>query len=150
MAELNTKKFGALEYREDSVFLFPRGLPAFEHETEFVPIEDLATAGLVYLQSVRTRELCFVAFPAAAVDPRYQLLVGRDDLAVLGLDTLRQPRPGEEVLVLALLCISGNSPVTANLLAPVVVNLANRRAVQAVRSDGQYSPRHEIGLETAC
>jgi len=144
MAQLHTKKFGPMEFREDSVFLFPQGLPAFEHEKEFVPIEDPATAGLVYLQSVHTRDLCFLAFPVGAVDPRYQLQVGSDDLASLGLDPSRQPIPGTEVLVLVLLCICANSPVTANLLAPVVVNLANRRAVQAVRSDGRYSPRQKI------
>jgi len=150
MAELISKKFGKLEYQEDSVFLFPQGLPAFEDEKEFVPIENPDTAGLVYLQSAKTPELCFLALPAGAVDREYQLEVGRDDLAALGLDTHRQPLPGAEVLVLVLLCISADVPVTANLLAPVVVNLANRKAVQAVRSDSRYSPRHELRQEDAC
>ena len=150
MAQLNTKNFGPMEFREDSVFLFAQGLPAFEHEKEFVPIEDPATAGLVYLQSVHTRDLCFLAFPVGAVDPHYQLQVGSDDLSSLGLDTGCQPRPGTEVLVLVLLCIAVNSPVTANLLAPVVVNLANRKGVQAVRSDNRYSPRHELREEGVC
>jgi flagellar assembly factor FliW len=150
MALLHTKKFGRLEFREDSVFMFPKGLPAFEHEKEFVPIEDPATAGLVYLQSIQTRDLCFLAFPMGAVDPQYQLQVGADDLATLDLDTRHQPLPGTEVLVLALLCITANSSVTANLLAPVVVNLANRRAVQAVRSDGRYSPRHKVEPAAVC
>jgi len=144
MAELISKKFGKLEYREDSVFLFPQGIPAFEQEKEFVPIENPATAGLVYLQSTKTPELCFLALPVTAVDREYQLEVGREDLVVLGLDSHRQPQPGTEVLVLVLLCISAAGPVTANLSAPVVVNLANRRAVQAVRSDSRYSPRQEL------
>lgn len=150
MAELTSKKFGKIDYREDSVFLFPLGLPAFEQEKEFAPVEDSATAGLVYLQSTKTPELCFLAFPAAAIDPNYQLEVSRDDLSVLGLDTHRQPKMGPEVLVLVLLCISDENPLTANLSAPVVVNLANRVAVQAVRSDGRYSSRHQLPQEGAC
>jgi flagellar assembly factor FliW len=147
MTELITKKFGKLEYREESVFVFPRGLPAFEHEKEFVPIEDPALARLIFLQSTHTRELCFLALPVETVDREYRLEVAPEDLAALGMDTHRQPLLGSEVVALALLCVSDNAAVTANLLAPVVVNLANRRAVQAVRSDARYSPRHTLSGE---
>jgi flagellar assembly factor FliW len=37
-----------------------------------------------------------------------------------------------------------DSPPTANLLAPVVINLNSGRAVQAVRSDSVYSHKKAI------
>jgi flagellar assembly factor FliW len=53
------------------------------------------------------------------------------------------------VLCLTVLSIKETGP-TANLLAPVVVNLANRRAVQAVALESDYSCQHGLfPLETA-
>ena len=49
-----------------------------------------------------------------------------------GFPLTRQPRIGEDVLCLTVLSIRETGP-TANLLAPMVVNLHNRKAVQAMR-----------------
>jgi flagellar assembly factor FliW len=64
-----------------------------------------------------------------------------EDIRLLGL--WRAPRIGEDVLCLAVLSIRPEGP-TANLLAPVVVNLRNRLAVQAVAPDSEYSHRHPL------
>jgi flagellar assembly factor FliW len=68
----------------------------------------------------------------------------------LKLDETRQPAAGD-VVCLALLSAAENGPLTANLLAPVVINLAAGRAVQAVRSDRAYSHKHPLlPQETLC
>jgi flagellar assembly factor FliW len=53
-------------------------------------------------------------------------------------------------MCLAILTVPKEGPVTANLLAPVVVNLATRVAVQAVRADTMYSHRHPIATLQSC
>jgi flagellar assembly factor FliW len=53
MPSVDTKYFGSLEYREESVYEFPHGLPAFENETMFVLIEQPENRPLVFLQSLR-------------------------------------------------------------------------------------------------
>ena len=85
------------------------------------------------------------AVPVAAVDRQYVMGVTGEDLELLGLDRSRQPVPGTEVLCLAILTAPKNCPPTANLLAPVVVNLATRVGVQAVRTDALYSHCHQLG-----
>jgi flagellar assembly factor FliW len=50
-------------------------------------------------------------------------------------------------LDLALLSIADGGRMTANLLAPIVINLADRVAVQAVRSDLKYSHQHPVSIE---
>ena len=144
MPSIRTKYFGAVEYAEESVFNFPIGLPAFEDETRFVPIEVPASSPLVFLQSLATPDLCFLAFPILVVDRDYGLVVSPEDLAVLGLGPDGEPRMGVDALVLALLCLHDGFPVTANLMAPIVVNLANRNAVQAIRHDAVYSHQHPV------
>ena len=67
----------------------------------------------------------------------------REDMMLIGLRPGAPPRIGDDVLCLAVICIRENGP-TANLLAPVVVNLRNRQSVQAVAPSSRYSHRHPL------
>ncbi len=78
--------------------------------------------------------------PVAPIDPDYQLTLTPEDLDRLGLG---QVTP-HEVVSLALLCAPEDGPLTANLLAPIVINIRTRVAVQAVRTDRRYSHQHPI------
>ena len=149
MPSTETKYFGTMAYREESVFEFPWGLPAFEHEKHFVPIESPKHAPLVFLQSLADPGLCFLAFPILVVDRDYQLGISQEDLAGLGLNMDRQPELGADVLVLALLSLHDGFSATANLMAPIVINLSTRRALQAIRCDSLYSYEHSLAPQSA-
>jgi len=87
----------------------------------------------------------------AGLPPLGSLELSQEDARVLGLDAHGLTAAARDILCLAILCAPENGPLTANLLAPVIVNLATRIAVQAVRSDNRYSHRHAFaGEETAC
>lgn len=144
MNQAPTRQFGLLEFDDQAIVEFPSGLPGFDQEKRFVLVERAAVAPIVFLQSLSSPELCFLAAPLAAVDPLYGLAITPEDLRQLGFDERRQPREGREVLCLALLSASENGPLTANLLAPVVIDLHTRRAIQAVRTDTQYSHQHPL------
>jgi flagellar assembly factor FliW len=150
MPQLDTKYFGTLTYEDLSVFNFPAGLPAFEQEKNFVVIETAEYAPLVFLQSLRQASLCFLALPVLAVDPSYHLAVSAEDRVSLGLDPGRDPKPGDGVLALALVSMRDGFPPTANLMAPIVVNVQNRRALQAIRVDRVYSHQHPISAADQC
>ena len=144
MPSVQTKYFGTLPHVEESAFDFPQGLPAFEEEKVFVLIEAPEKAPLVFLQSMLRPSLCFVAFPILVVDKQYQLAIAPEDLEELGLDPRRQPTLGSEVIVLALLTLHDDFPATANLMAPIVLNVKARRGLQAIRRDARYSHEHPI------
>jgi len=152
MPSVQTKYFGTLPYLEESAFDFPQGLPAFEEERCFVLIEAREQAPLVFLQSMLRPNLCFVAFPILVVDKQYQLAIAPEDLEELGLDPRRQPTLGSEAMVLALVTLHDEFPATANLMAPIVVNLKTRQALQAIRQDSVYSHQHPVPrfAEPAC
>lgn len=149
MPSLETKYFGTLAYTEESVFDFPQGLPAFEAEKRFVLIETPERAPLVFLQSVARANLCFLAFPILVVDSDYQLAIAPEDLASLELDTHRQPAFGSEVIVLALVCLHDKFSPTANLMAPIVLNVKTRLGLQAIRRDTRYSHEYPIAAHPA-
>ena len=143
MSITETKYFGKISFEPDSELEFPLGLPGFESRKRFVAVTLPASEPLIYLQSLEDPDLCFITMPLLAVDPHYRLNVSKEDLAVVGLAPAFQPRVGEDALCLTVLSMREDGP-TANLLAPVVVNLRNRRAVQAIALEGEYSHQYEL------
>src|ERR1700677_2921755 len=144
-----TRYFGPVEYDEASVLVFPDGIPAFEQSRRFLPLRQAINEPLVFLQSLSNPELCFVTLPALAACPRYRLSIAREDLDALDLETCRQPVIGSEVLCLTILSVEKNAPPTANLLAPIVVNLHTQCARQVIQVDSAYSHREKLPIRVA-
>ena len=142
MAKCLTKSHGEIEYSEDVVMHFSEGLFGFESETRFLPIEVPALHPLLFLQSVDRQGLCFITLPILVIDPFYRLNLSPSDLELAGLPTGRQPAIGEDVLCLAILTLHKAAPATANLIAPLVMNLRTRKTVQAIVCEGDYSHQH--------
>lgn len=144
MPQFATKHFGAVEYQPESVFEFPAGLPGFEQETRFLPIEQPSSYPVVFLQSLNRPELCFITLPVRVVDPNYRPAIAAEDLQALGVAQDRQPEIGREVLCLAIVSVAEDRAPTANLLAPVVVNLKTRRGVQAIQTGSGYLQQQSL------
>src|SRR5205807_1139969 len=139
MPEILTKYFGSIDYKEADVVQFSAGLPAFEDETQFLLIEPAASAPILFLQSLGQASLCFLTLPILSVDPHYELAITRDDLQSLGLE------PGDAGLTcLAVIAVTENGAVNANLLAPILINRRVQRGLQAIRVDSIYSHEHPV------
>ena len=147
MPQADTQQFGSVEYALEDVVEFPLGLPGFEAERSFLLITPSTAKPLVFLQSLGRSELCFVTLPLEVVDPNYQLAVSAEDWKILALagQNLRAVGPVDEswIRYLAIISLTESRP-TANLLAPLVINLADRIAVQAIRLDNIYSHQHPV------
>jgi len=146
---METKNFGTISFEPDSELEFPRGLPGFDSRKRFVAVRFVESDPLVYLQRLEDPSLCFITAPVQAVDPKYRLKINSEDIEQLGLPLARQPRIGEDVLALTVVSIRESGP-TANLLAPVLVNLQNRKDVQAVSEEHGYSHQHVLLPEESC
>lgn len=143
MPRAATQHFGLIPYDENAVLVFPHGLPGFEDRCRFLPLTLPGRDPLVFLQSLEDPALCFITLPVLVVEPSYRLEVSREDRALLDLPPFSPPRIGEDVLCLAVISVRPGG-ATANLLAPIVVNLRNSRAVQAVSPSLAYSHQHAL------
>ena len=146
MPRLQTKCFGEMEYDPSAVFEFPHGVPGFESEHAFLFLERPGTHPLMFMQSISTREVCFILLPILAVDPHYKLRLSADEKDALRLPRTRQPRLGKDILCAALVCAANESrpQPTANLQAPILVNLKERVGMQAILSNSGYSHQHPL------
>jgi flagellar assembly factor FliW len=148
MPVMQTKNFGTISYESNSELEFPCGLPGFDSRRHFVALRFPESDPVVFLQSLEDSSLCFVTMPVRCVDSQYRLRVSEEDLGRLGLSPSRQPRIGEDVFCLSVLSIR-ESGLTANLLAPIVIDLKTRKAVQAIAPEGGYSHQYELLPEEA-
>ena len=151
MSSFETKNFGTVSYETGSVLEFPRGVPGFEDRRLFLALQFADSKPLVFLQSLEDSGLCFVTLPILAADPEYRLEVSPEDREVVGLPLASTLQIGPDVLCLTVLSLEETGP-TANLLAPVVVNISNLKAVQAIAPDSDYSHQHALMPQetTAC
>ncbi len=143
MAHCTSENFGSIEYDTSSVINFPRGLPGFESEKQFVPVEREGSHPVLFLQSLATPRLCFITLPVESIDPGYQVQISDEDRTVVGTEC----EAVESLRCLAIVCTAGCQP-TANLLGPLVINSETGQAVQAVRDDARYAVNHPLFSET--
>jgi len=142
MPSCETRYFGSISFDETAVIAFSNGLPGFVQCRRFLPLEDASRRPLIFLQSLEESRLCFLTLPVGMIDPAYRLKMNADDLAAVGFD--RHPDPADPPECWAIVAVDEDHVLTANLLAPVVINRATGMAVQAVRDDSIYSCRHPL------
>lgn len=98
-------------------------------------LSQLAEDGSLYaLRAVEDPALRFLLIPAGRYFPDYAPVVDDAVVEELGIET------PDDVLVLVLLTAASSvAATTANLLAPVLVNVRNRQAAQVVLDDPSLS-----------
>jgi flagellar assembly factor FliW len=150
MPSCQTKFHGALTFEPEQVLRVPQGLFGFTDETEFLLLELPSSRPVVFVQSVRSANLCFIALPVQVIDADYRLTLDTGTLSTLGYAEDAAPRMGKELLCVALLTI-GERSATANLVAPLVIDIASHRGAQLmVEGYSYHQPLSTPGLQPQC
>lgn len=135
-------RFGDVEIGEDNVILFQRGMLGFEGRGEYAVINlpSDRTDQFKFLQSLSDPALGFIvteiASAADAINP--------DDL----FDAYKhcEVSPNEALSLLIVSVRRGESGIemTANLRAPIIINMTTRTGRQHVMPNGRYPIRHPL------
>lgn len=143
MIRIQTKAYGPLDVDERQILHFPDGLLGFEKFKDYALL-DAAQKPFFYLQSMEVSELAFVLIDPFLFRPDYS--VDADD-ALLSSVGIERP---EDALVLSIVTVPPDgSPITANLMGPLIVDRASRRGVQAVMTDPRWQTKHDVLAELA-
>ena len=136
----HTLRFGDIDTDEDKIVHFKNGIPAFEEEHEFLIIPYDEESPYYFMQSLKTPELAFLITTPFIFFPEYMIEI--DDETIEELDIKKQ----EDVMLYTLITIPNGSVryMTANLLAPVVINTENMQAKQMVMEKTRYTTKHRL------
>jgi flagellar assembly factor FliW len=144
-----TKYHGPISFEPEQVLQVPGGLFGFTEETQFLLLELASSRPLAFLQSVRSSNLCFLCLPAQVIDSAYTLSLRPDDLERFGYSEVNPPVMGKDVLCLALLTVGDHLAATANLAAPILIDIAKHRGMQVVVTP-PYSHQHPLPAPGVC
>ena len=139
---IQTSRFGPIEVEPGVILQFPRGLIGFPHWNRFVLLPHGPESPFGFLQSVDDPDLALTVIDPRQVEPGYLARVRAAEVAEIGLNT---PEQADQAVVLAVVTIPRDvRRATVNLLAPLIINPANRQGVQVVLEGSSYSVRYPL------
>ena len=145
MRKVNTSRFGEIEVDEKKIVHFKNGIPAFEDEHEFIILPYEEESPYYFMQSLQSPDLAFLLTIPFLFFPEYTFEI--DDESVKELDIKNQ----ESVFYYSMVTIPNGSIryMTANLVAPIVLNADNMQAKQVVLEKSNYTTKHRLFPEPA-
>ncbi len=126
-------------FPEEAVITFPRGLVGLPDLKRWILVDMDPPLPMKWLQSL-DRE----GFRLPVVEPGYYAEDYDVTLDAESEGVLACGESDDLVVMIISTITAGGSSITGNLSAPLVVNLRNRRGVQAILADGDYPLRQEI------
>ena len=145
MRKIYTSRFGEIEVDEKKIVYFKNGIPAFEEEHEFVILPYDEESPYYFMQSLKSPDLAFLLTIPDIFFKDYSFEIDDATIEELGIEN------SENVFYYTMVTIPNGSIryMTANLLAPIVLNSANMYAKQLVLEKSNYTTKHRLFPETA-
>lgn len=135
----DTTRFGRIEINEQDIVLFKDGLPGFEGMRRFVLISLEDESPFFCLQSVDNGELGFILVDPFAFYQAYDFQIPQHCVEELGI------KSQEQVIVRSIVTIRDTlESATLNLVAPLIFNIDERKAMQIILTNTEYSTRHPL------
>jgi flagellar assembly factor FliW len=130
--QLAGTRFGDIEFDDNRILSFPRGLIGFGDARRYVLLEPGGRAPIAWLQSLDVPALAFPVMDGSRLAPGYPDPPPTELAREAGLGH-------EDVAVLVVVAAQGGKGLSANLLAPLVVDQQVRIAAQVVLDPKRFS-----------
>ncbi len=139
MIKVKTTRFGDIEIDDKDVIALPAGVIGFPELKQYVLLDHDQESPFKWLQSLEDGAIAFVLINPLLFKPDYLVEVNEAEVADLAIES-------EEEAVVSVIITMPSDPqkMTANLKAPVIFNLKNRRGRQVILNNSEYTTRHNI------
>jgi flagellar assembly factor FliW len=135
----DTTRFGPVDLEDNQIIHFKDGLYGFEGQDLFgvLPFNADMESPLEWLQSLTVPELAFILADPYAYVPDYSVLLSNEEESQLEVEA------DHSLLVRVIVTVPRNyQDMTANLLAPIVINLNRKKGRQVILTNKDYDTRH--------
>ena len=136
---VNSSRFGTLEVPVDSIIEFPSGVIGFPASRKYVMLEHKHPFS--WLQSLDDSSLAFVVVDGFEFGQQF------DVKPPIG-DRECDFKEDDEYAILVIVTVRPDPRLTtANLKAPLFVNMRNRKGVQVIFDDTRFSTRYPLWVD---
>lgn len=136
---IETSRFGRVEFQQEDILSFSEGLLGFSDLRNFVLLDDPSDEIFAWLQSCEVGAIAFPVLEPELFAENYKINLTKGDLESLRLVSMDKARFFTIVTV-----PEDPTQMTANLKAPIVVNVAERVGRQCVLQDNHLAIREPI------
>jgi len=134
---VKTGRFGQLTVGDDETISIPLGILGFPQYTKYCLVDPGDDTLILWLQSLENPEIAFAILEPKIFRPDYAARLSAAELRELKLENVNQSA------VFSILTIPEDvTQMTANVKAPLVINLKEKIAKQVVLQENEYSIKH--------
>lgn len=138
--QIQSKFHGLIEIESTERWSFPKGIPGFEDQTEFILLPIEGNNAFQVLQSTTQANTAFIVANPYTLVEDYSFEIDEPTI-----DLLEITKP-EDIMALGILSMKQPfEQSTINLQAPLIFQLENRKAKQMILNDNRFEVRHIIG-----
>ena len=135
-----TRLFGTITIEDEKLITFPEGIVGFPFMKQFALIrdEENENAAIMWLQSMEEPQFAMPVIEPNLIEANYNPVVDDEYLAPVG-----DISPEQTYSLVTITVPADIEKMTANLKAPIVINMSNNKAVQIIVED-DYQVKHPI------
>ena len=135
--KVKTTRFGELEVNPTDIITFSEGLLGFENQKKYFVVDPGDSTLILWLQSTEDEKIAFPIIEPKIFKPDYIARLSAAELRELKLENINHSA------VFSILTIPEDvTQMTANLKAPLVINLKEQIAKQVVLQENEYTIKY--------
>lgn len=130
---------GKIEYEENEILTFEKGIPGFQNLKKFVIKEVSNESPFNIMQSVEDKDIGFILISPFLVNDKYEIKLKDEIIKFLNIEE------SKDVLLYTIVNLKEKiEDITTNLKAPLVINLKNRKCEQYILDTEKYKIREKV------
>lgn len=137
--EVKTKYHGTVSFQERDIIKFNKGLPAFESLKNFILLSVDGSDIFKILHSIEDEEIGLIVVSPFEFIKEYEVELSDEIIDKLSI------KKEEDVLILNTVTLNSDvSKITANLRAPIIINIKESLGEQIILEDENFSIKYPI------
>ena len=136
---VETARFGSIHIEPDKIISFKDGIPGFEDLTKFVLLSPPDFSPFHILQSIEDGGISLIVSDPFIFKKDYAPYISKSIFKELEID-----EDGQAVLFTTIVIPDDYKKMTANLMAPIIINSDKRLGKQVILDKGDYPVRYPI------
>ncbi|MFA5902754.1 MAG: flagellar assembly protein FliW [Desulfobacula sp.] len=138
--KINTRQFGEIEIDEQKIIHIPLGIPGFRNQKRYVILQKEETVPFLLFQCMDEPALSFVVLDPVKIMPDYA--IEKTDLEKI----VSWDFDNDEISCFVIVTIPHGNPekMTANFMAPLVINNKKKEGLQLILQNSSYSYQHQL------
>jgi len=137
--ELISPIHGKIIYEKNEIIYFEKGLPGFSDLKKYVIKQVEEESPFSILQSIEDKEIGFIIISPFFIKDNYEIEISDEIIKNLKLEG------SDEALLYSIVTLNSKiEEITANLKAPLVINIKNKKGEQYILDKEMYGIKEKV------